>query len=442
MTLEPTASRATGPRDTERAPSERAAEWRVAQRARAEAALAASGLPSTDHEEWRYTSTAALARAAADARVVPIDAPLALPAWVDALSGPRVVFVDGVFAPVASRGLDAAGVRVASVAQALAGPEGLALEAAWSGLDARAHDGAARLNVARFDDGAWVRVGRRVDASAAPLTIVHVERARPFAATRARVELEADASLTLLEVFVRADGPAAGASLARSHVTELVVGPGARVEHGRVLELDADVVHTGGVELFLHPSSAYAGTLLTTGGGLARTEVRPLVGDDARFTFGSIAVVGARENVDVVTVVRHEGNGGTSRQNVKQVLEGDATGTFYGRVVVPERTARNDARQSSRTLLLSDGATANTRPQLEIYAEDVQCAHGATVARLDDTQLFYLRSRGLGADDARALLMHAFAAEVTDAIAHAALREALGARLDARLARRTLGGAS
>jgi Fe-S cluster assembly protein SufD len=436
MTLEATTT------STERAAAPREPEWRQAARARAEAALATSGLPTTDHEEWRYTSTAALARAAADARVVPVDAALELPAWIDALPGPRVVFVDGVFAPVASRGLDAAGVRVASVAQALAGADGLALEAAWSGLDARAHDGAARLNVARFDDGAWVRVGRRVDAAATPLAIVHVERARPFAATRARVELEADAQLALLEVFVRGDVAGSRAALARSHVTELVLGPGARLDHGRVLELDADVVHAGDVEVLLHPSSVYAGALLTTGGGLARTEVCPLVGDDASFTFGSVSVVGARENVDVVTVVRHEGNGGTSRQNVKQVLEADATGTFYGRVVVPERTARNDARQSSRTLLLSDRATANTRPQLEIYAEDVQCAHGATVARLDDTQLFYLRSRGLGADDARTLLMHAFAAEVTDAVAHAALREVLGARLDARLAGPTPGGAS
>lgn len=393
--------------------------WLSEARKSAEDAFGRLGWPRTSDEAWHYTSVAQQwgkgSASAGNARPDPLAR--ALP-----IEGPRLVFVDGAYVAGLSTPLDG---TLSAISSALAADQrGHQRDLGGIALDP-AH-GVAALNAARFSDGALIRVARRAVLEQ-PLVLV-------FASTgatthvRSRVELEAESRADLVEIHLGGPGSSTSA------VTDVVIGPGAELRYTRIQDEPGTAVHLGRVEVRHHDDSKLFATSLILEGKLQRTEVVAHLAERAECHLDGFAVAHDDHVADHYTLVRHATHRGTSRQTYKAIAADRATSTFYGKVQVEPKTAGNDAQQSSKNLLLSAGATANTRPQLEIDAEDVKCSHGATVGRLDEQQVFYLRSRGISRDDARALLIGAFAGEILEKIGNAAVREALAPRVAEKIA--------
>lgn len=406
--------------------------WLASARAQAEASFVRLGLPRTDDESWHYTSLSPWAsRLTAPARGVSAQQTaqaIELLARAPAIDGPRLVFVDGRYAPELSSAtgapMEALSVAVPREAASPVGVLGALADAPANGLVA--------LNAARFSDGALVRVPRRATLER-PLVLVFVATDAATSSdtstthVRTRVELAADARAHVVEVHL------GGAGSSTSSVTDVVVGPGAELHYTRVHDEPDTAVHLGRVEVRHHEHSRFHGASLILAGKLQRVELVAHLAERAECHLDGFSLAHHDHVADQYTLVVHGTNHGTSRQTYKAIAADKAVSTFYGKVQVLPGTAGNDARQSSKNLLLSAGATAHTRPQLEIDAEDVQCSHGATVGRLDPQQVFYLLSRGIAEADARAMLVAAFAGEVLEHIATEAVRAALAPRVAERI---------
>jgi Fe-S cluster assembly protein SufD len=237
-------------------------------------------------------------------------------------------------------------------------------------------------------------------------------------AARVSVDVEADGKLTLLESYEGEGGYLAHAGLVFS------LGVGAAVER-IVLARDAeDGVSVSQAQVELAPSAAFAQTVLTGGGRRQRleTQVRH-PGGHARLRLDGVYLLDARRHADLTTVVTHTGLDGITEQLTKGVVRDQARGIFQGRIVVAEGADKTDARMGHHALILSDRAEVDAKPELEIYADDVACAHGNTVGALDEDALFYARQRGIPEAEARAMLTEAFIGEVIDRIGHEPARE-------------------
>jgi Fe-S cluster assembly protein SufD len=227
---------------------------------------------------------------------------------------------------------------------------------------------------------------------------------------------------TLVESYV---GLGARADLTNAR-TEVELAPGARLEHVRVQREGLGASHVGLLEARLADDAALHALALSFGGALTRLETDvTLAGRGAEAVLDGLFVLDGARRADFVTRIAHRVPHATSRQLVKGILDGESRGAFTGRVRVAQGATQTDARQANHNLLLSSRATVESRPQLEIDTDDVKCSHGATVGRLDETQLFYLRSRGIPAEHARELLVHAFAAEVLARLPQGVARAAL-----------------
>ena len=212
----------------------------------------------------------------------------------------------------------------------------------------------------------------------------------------------------------------------------IVVPAGARLERAIVQEAGADAVEVRQLQLSLGKSAAARLDVLNVGGAYGRIELDVTLHEDADFRLDAVQIGGATQVLEIVTSVRHVEPGATSRQAVRSVLAGRATGSYLGRIAVERGAQKTDAEQSVRAILLDRSATANAKPELEIYADDVKCAHGAAVGELDSNGLFYLQSRGLPPAEARKLMLQAFVAGVFDgAQAQERLQAAALARLEA-----------
>ncbi|MBI2307412.1 MAG: Fe-S cluster assembly protein SufD [Rhodocyclales bacterium] len=413
--------------------------WLERWRAEALAAFAASGYPTLRDEDWKYTSVAAIENAVFDllppAGAAPAEVSAKLGAAIEALALPGaclMVFVDGRYAPALSR-LDAlpAGVTVASLAETLArAPERLQ---AWLGrrqFHASPLAGFAALNAAGFADGAYVHVDQGVTL-AAPLQLLFVASAEKLAThSRNLIVAEAGSRLDLIEQHA-----ARGAAGYLSNVvSDLAVGPGAAIAHYKLQEEGARAFHVAAVNAELQQGSRFASASFAFGAALARTDIAvALAAENAECTLDGLYLADGRQHIDHHTRIDHLVPRGTSREFYKGVLAGAGRAVFNGKVVIHEDAQHSDAAQSNRNLLLSPLAEVDTKPQLEIWADDVKCSHGATVGQLDPEQIFYLRSRGLAAAAAQTLLTWAFAAEMVERVPLAALRERLDRLLRARL---------
>jgi Fe-S cluster assembly protein SufD len=244
----------------------------------------------------------------------------------------------------------------------------------------------------------------------------HVTLASP----RVVVQAGDNSELTLVESYV---GAAPGVSFTNA-VTEVVLGTGARVTHLKLQAESETAFHIGGLHAELGRDSRFASHIISLGGALARNEVHSAFGaEGGECTLQGLYVGHGTQHLDNWTNLDHAHPRCTSRELYKGVLDDKARGTFHGKVLVRPDAQQTDSRQSNRNLLLSEAAMADARPQLEILADDVKCAHGATVGRLDEQALFYLRSRGISRAEAESLLTHAFAKEVVGAVPLASLRE-------------------
>jgi len=395
----------------------------------------ALGLPTVKLEAWRFTNPAPLTKTAfADAHALP-DAKAAAPA--PALGDwPRteVVIVNG---RVASPGADAStGARVLNLASALEEPALASRVAATYGSIAAWQERAfVALNTALADDAAVIDVpeGALVEAPVR-VTYAAVRAAGEGAlALHPRVLVLAGrgARLTVIEDLRGAEG----GDFVNS-VIEFDLADEAQVEHVIVTDHAPAALATGAAFARLGAGARFASRSIALGGRLMRRDtVVTFDGPGGEATLDGLYVVTGEELVDHHTTADHAVPGCTSRELFKGVLDGSSRAVFNGAVIIRPGAQKSDAGQSNQNLLLSDDAMIDTKPELQIFADDVKCSHGATVGQLDDDALFYLRARGIGPAKARAMLTHAFAREVVERIAHPALRADLDALVERRMER-------
>jgi Fe-S cluster assembly protein SufD len=415
-----------------------ATAWTARLRADARQRFEVLGIPKPTEEDWRQTNVlpvASFAATVATAEALPPDWERRAPYTAAAV---RVVLVNGRFDARASR-LDTLpeGVSVTSLATALAAPDAT-LERTFStaaSVDDRAF---VALNTALFVDGASITVAPDVEVSD-PIHVVHVAvpGASPSAIhARTLIRAGRNSRLTVVESFVSAGET----GYMTNAVTEVLLEPNARVEHVKIQDENRAAWHIATVACLQAKDARFGSHNVSLGGRLTRNDIGSrLGGEGAECHLYGLYLADGEQHVDNHTSLDHAAAHCPSWEMYKGVLSGGARAVFNGRIVVRPGAQKTDAKQSNKNLLLSDGALVHTRPQLEIYANDVKCTHGATIGRLDETSLFYLRTRGIGRDDARDILIHAFAGDVLDKIPAEDLRRRLAATLYERLDRDAAG---
>ncbi|MEO8242965.1 MAG: Fe-S cluster assembly protein SufD [bacterium] len=396
-----------------------------AARADALARLQAMGLPGKRDEYWRYTDPASLIRP--DALPAPMfDAEDEAPMF-DAVDRLKLVFVDGVFDAAASDDLILSGVEISRLAEVSA-PHWASdlygrLETAGQTPIARPM---AAFNTAFAADGVLIRV---TGAAARPISMIYVHASDSSDAILHNVvRLDPGASLTLLE-----SGPAAARF---NTVTEVEVGDGASFHHIRAQGRDHDRRAVTHIFARLGAQSLFKSFTLTVNGVMTRNEaVLELTGDDSKAHVAGAAVGDGSFHQDDTVFVTHDALRCESRQVFKKVLKNGAVGVFQGKILVKPGAQKTDGYQISQALLLDDDSQFLAKPELEIYADDVKCSHGSTSGAIDDTALFYLRSRGVPLSQAQSLLVLAFMAEAIAEIDDEAIAEDIRLRLEGWLAR-------
>jgi Fe-S cluster assembly protein SufD len=401
--------------------------WLATLRRAAIDRFGALGFPTVQDEDWRFTNVAPIAKLpfrpvlGGSAASVP---PAVLDGFAFArLAACRLVFVNGHFAPALShRARLPEGVVVGSLAEVLARqPDRLEPHL---GRYARLDDGFAALNGAFFQDGACVLVpdGQAVET---PIHLLFVTTAQEPGTTilpRNLIVAGAGSRLTVVESAVSL---AAGRVLT-SAVTELVVGDGARVEHLKFQDESAQAYHVATLHAHVgHAANAIAHSF-ALGARLARNNIQAtLAGEGLECVLNGLYLTRGDQLADHHMIVEHAQPNCASHEYFNGILDDCSKGVFHGRILVRPLAQKTDAKQTNKNLLLSDEATANTKPQLEIYADDVRCTHGATIGQMDDDSIFYLRARGIGLATARRMLMHAFAGEIIERVRCEPVREEL-----------------
>jgi Fe-S cluster assembly protein SufD len=390
------------------------ASWLNERRAQALERANALTVPTTRDEEWRFTDISPLTKTAfRPATEAPRLGMQDISAFVAPEAASRLVFVDGVFAPglSAMAGLPR-GVVVANLGAAL-GTHGAVIEPHLARRAEFEHEVFAALNTCYLRDGAFIWVAKNEECPT-PVQIVYVSTQKGTAAyPRCLVIAEAGAECTLIEDYVALGD----ASYFNDAVTEIVVGEAARVRHVRVQREAPGAFHIAACAATVAKDARYESHAVTLGARLSRLNLNVVQqGDGAEVRLDGLAFISGRQLADTHSLMDHARPAGRCQQSHKCIVGGAAHAVFNGRIVVRPGAQLTNSAQSSRNLLLSDKAHVDTKPQLEIFADDVKCAHGATVGQLDADQLFYLRSRGLSLGRARNLLTYAFAAELIDRI--------------------------
>jgi Fe-S cluster assembly protein SufD len=389
--------------------------WLREQRRRAIARFAERGLPTTRDEEWKYTSLAPLAAmpldlTADDPAEAPTEEALA-PFLIGPTAWNRLVFVNGRYVAKLStvRSLPADGY-VGSLAEALITDEAMVRPYLATGAE-QSGDAFGTLNAAFWSDGAFVRIpaGASVEEPIHLLFLATAREAPHAEHPRSLIVLERDSRLALIESYV-----ALGASAYLTNaVTEVVLRPGADLDHHRIVLEGREAVHVGQTGVRAERDSRFASCTVAFRGRLVRNNVSAVLdAEGAECRLSGLFVVGGEQHVDIHTHIDHVAPRATSRQLYKGVLDGTARGVFSGRVVVRPGASGTDAHQTNKNLLLSDRVEVDSKPQLEIFADDVKCSHGAADGQLAADAIFYLKSRGLDEATARTLLMRGFANEV------------------------------
>jgi Fe-S cluster assembly protein SufD len=389
------------------------------------------GFPGPKSEAWKYTSLGPLARAQFDlAPRLELRRADVKPYLV---RGARcLVFVNGHFAAdLSDDETDAEGVTVRSLAAALDGGDPTVLDAVTE-ADADSGRAFSALNEALAADGCLIRVGDGV-ALDRPVQVLfmNVDRDDPVVLNPRNVAIVGDgARLDLIESHVMPEG---GRSLTNL-VNLVVVGRGAEVRHDRLQTGAGAGTLIGQTRYEISADARLTQSLATLGGALVRNEIHALMqGGGIEATLNGLYFTRDRQHVDNHILVEHAAPGSTSDQFYKGILDGRSQGVFAGKIVVRRDAQKTNAYQSNSNLLLSPEAEIDTKPELEIFADDVKCSHGATAGELDERELFYLRSRGLDADTARSVLTFAFAGEVLERFGNRAIARQAKADLLERL---------
>ncbi len=380
------------------------------------------GLPTTSQEDWRLTNVAELAKIrfspAASGKAAAFGADITRPWSLRSTGANEFVFINGLFSPEHST-FSASAAGVAPLAQAAANP--LWRESVFAHLALPQTNGFTALNTAGFADGAFISVPADLIAEA-PIHLLFISTEASHATLaqpRVCIHVGARSQITVVHTYVSTGG--------QPHLTnavvELAAESGAKVEIVKLQREAQTAWHIGQDFIKLASQATLQALSLNIGGAVVRNNVQVrLDGPYAEATLNGITLITGRQHVDNQTLLDHAFENCPSHELYKHLLGGQASGVFRGKILVRPGAQKTDSKQTSKTVLLSDDATMDSQPQLEIYADDVKCTHGSTTGPLDDEQLFYLRSRGVDAATARSLLTYAFAGDVLGRTWHGPLK--------------------
>ncbi len=386
------------------------------------------GLPHRRIEEWKYTDLRAALKdvalpAVGDATRITIADVIVAMGPLEGIDAYRVTFVNGTYRPELSNIKGAAGLEMKPLAGALADAQDKVGEN-LTRFGGPGDDVLIALNTAYMTDGAVLRIAPG-KALAKPLLVLFVRAGseRRLIATRNMISVGRGASATIVEAFLTLPG-AAGAGQANT-ATEIVVGEGAAVSHVKCA-LEAGAVHLASSVIALDTNATYRGFQLTAGPALARNQIfATFNGEGGKLDLSGAFLGRGGDHIDSTLVVDHAVPRCESRELYKGVLDDEAKGEFQGKVIVRPHAQKSDGKQMAQALMLSPDAEFDSKPELEIYADDVVCGHGSTSAEIDDDHLFYCKSRGIPEQQARALLTEAFVGEAIEKVENEAVREAL-----------------
>jgi Fe-S cluster assembly protein SufD len=386
--------------------------------------FARAGLPNRRIEDWKYTDLRVLMREVLPLAAAPDAAALkradaALKAGM--IEGTRqLVLVDGAFAPGLS---DLAnlenGLSIRTLRDTLE-TDGARLQP--EDLSSETSSAMMALNTAMMTDGLVIVVAKGV-ALKRPLHIVHIASvAQPASIfTRSLLMLSKGASATLVESYIAASGTKA---YQVHDALSLAIGDDARLDHVRLVEDSHDAFNISSAVVTLGAHAHFNTFAMTSGASVSRYQANIAVaGEHSRVETNGVNLLNGRQHADTTMLLDHAVPNCTSREIFRAVVDDRGHSVFQGRIIVKPKAQKTDAKMMTRALLLSDEAEADNKPELEIFADDVTCGHGATTGALDESLLFYLRARGLSEKEAQALLIQAFVGEAIESIANDDLRE-------------------
>jgi len=393
------------------------------RRREAIAAFADSGFPTTHEEEWRFTDLTPLAGIRF---ALPAPGVGELPEGLGIPSGlPKgIVLINGGFSPAHSRLPQLPpGCRIESLAQVLARTPG-DVEDHFSRTAIQGENPFAALGTAFTRDGLFVSIPPNTVVTE-PIVILTAAAGQTSPALlhpRLFVSVGDNSQVSLIQIFAGAPGQQ---SLTNA-LCDIVIGDGAVVTYDKIQNEPPEMYHIATIRSRQGRSSTFASTSVTLGGALTRNTITAVLdGDGAEATLNGLYLGTGGRLIDNHTAIDHAKPHCNSYELYKGILAGRSRGVFNGKIFVRKDAQKTDAKQTNKNLILSDDAAIDTKPQLEIYANDVKCTHGATIGQLEEESLFYLRTRGINADDARDLLIYAFASDVIDRIPHPGLRAGL-----------------
>ncbi len=393
------------------------------------ARFADAGFPTTQMEDWRFTNVAAIGklpfRPAWEPHTQGVTREHVAALTFGSLDAHRLVFVDGHFAPeFSSPASDEGGLTAINLSRALREQPQLLEKhlSRYASIDEESSFTA--LNTAFFQDGAFVHVRAR-NRVTKPVHLLYLTTGGESGATtqlRNLIIVEEGSQVCVLENYASlTDG-----AYFTNAVTELVAGDNAELEHVKFQDESLSSYHMAGISAVLGRNSNVILHSIATGAKISRNNIRTkLDGEGLECILNGLYLTKKDQLADHHMVVEHAKPNCNSHEYYNGILDGKSKGVFHGRILVRQIAQKTDAKQTNKNLLLSDDATVDTKPQLEIYADDVKCTHGATVGQLNEESIFYLRTRGIGLKTARRMLIHAFAGEIIERIRNPLAREEL-----------------
>jgi Fe-S cluster assembly protein SufD len=371
------------------------------------------GFPTTREEDWKFTNLNALTRTSFElAGQSETDLAEDLPC-----DGPCLVFVNGHFMPALS-GKDVMAGNLSAAPPAF-------LERHLARYADYRKQPFVALNTAFLGDGAFVHVPAKAIQDV-PIHVVHIStgsRVPHVSHPRTLIVVEAGAHASVTESYIGSEEYFTNA------VTEIVAGEGAVVEHCKLQIEAVRAFHISTIHVRQARGSVFTSRNFAFGGALARTVIDAVLEEGCECTLNGLYKVTGKQHVDTRTSIDHAKPHAASHELYKGILDGHSSAVFNGKIIVRKDAQKTDAKQTNKNLVLSEDATINTKPQLEIFADDVRCTHGATIGQLDPESIFYMRSRGIDLEHARMMLLNAFAHEVIDGIKSESFREYVGRRL-------------
>jgi len=396
-----------------------------------------SGYPTRRDEEWRFTPIGAITETVFtepshhESSLIKSDL-TGLP--FGDLGGTTLVFIDGKFSSnLSTIGDFETGVVVDNLSSVLENSPA-AVQPYLTKLSQKDGGVFTAINAAVFDDGAFIFIpDHKVVEETINLLYISSQHSSPVASfPRNLIVAGSNSQATIVETYI---GLAESVYLT-SPVTEVFVGESAIVDHYKLQQESLTAYHLGTMNVTLAKSSVFSSHGITLGGSISRNDISAYLGGEyAECTLNGLYLANGRRIVDNHTTIDHAVPNCPSHEVYKGILTDNSRGVFNGKIFVREDAQKTDAKQTNKTLLLSDGAQIYTKPQLEIFADDVRCTHGATIGQLDNDQLFYLQARGIGKEDARNLLVYAFASDVINKIKVESARAQLDKQLFQQLAK-------